>query len=146
MSLFEPSRSPWAGRVLSIFRVVAGAIFVTAGTMKLWGYPPSPVPMPSFTLGSELGIAAILETFGGSLIVFGLFTRPVAFILSGEMMVAYWQYAFPVSVFPTVSNGVPAVLYCFLYLYLVFAGGGPWSLDALIVRRRDEKVPHGEAP
>lgn len=133
MSIFEPS--PWSSRVLAIMRVVAGLVFISAGTMKLFGYPPSPTPMPPFGLLSQLGIGAILETFGGLAIVLGLFTRPVAFVLAGEMAVAYFQFHAPLSFFPTVNNGIPAVLYCFLYLYLAFEGAGAWSLDYIIARR-----------
>jgi putative oxidoreductase len=138
MSIFEPS--PWASRVLGILRIVAGLVFISAGTMKLFGYPPSPMPLPPFNLLSELGIAGILETFGGLAIVLGLFTRPVAFVLSGEMAVAYFQFHFPQSVFPTVNNGVGALLYCFLFLYLAFEGGGPWSLDALLARDKHRRA------
>ena len=136
MSIFEASRSPWTGRMLSIFRIVAGLMFITFGTMKLFGYPPSPVPMPPITVTSQLGLGAILETGGGLLIVLGLFTRPVAFVLAGEMAVAYFQAHAPQSFFPTTSGGVPAVLYCFFFLYLTFAGAGPWSVDAVIARQR----------
>jgi putative oxidoreductase len=139
MSIFEPSPSPspWTSRMLSILRVVAGLIFLSAGTMKLFGYPPPPPnTMPPFRLLSEIGIAGILETVGGPLIILGLFTRPVAFVLAGEMAVAYFQFHFPLSFFPTVNNGIPAVLYCFLFLYFVFAGAGAWSVDALIAHSR----------
>lgn len=130
MSIFEAS--PWSGRMLCVLRIVAGLVFVSAGTMKLFGYPPSPVPLPRMAPMSQLGIGAMLETFGGLAIVLGAFTRPVAFVLSGEMAVAYFQFHFPQSFFPTVNNGIPAVLYCFLYLYLAFAGPGAWSVDGLI--------------
>ena len=135
MSVYQSSPSPWPDRMLAILRIVAGLVFISAGTMKLFGYPHSPVQMPPFTLLSEIGIAGILETFGGLLIVLGLLTRPVAFVLAGEMAVAYFQFHFPQSFYPTVSNGVPAVLYCFLFLYLAVAGGGAWSLDSAISRR-----------
>ena len=140
MSLYAPSSSPWTGRMLSILRIVTGAVFFTSGSMKLFGYPPSPVPMPPFTILSQMGIGGLLEVIGGTLIVIGLFTRPVAFVLAGEMAVAYFQFHFPQSFFPTVSNGVPAVLDCFIFLYLMLAGGGPWSVDAMIARRRGEVV------
>jgi putative oxidoreductase len=131
MSMFEAS--PWSSRVLSILRIAAGLVFISAGTMKLFGYPPS--PMPPVPLWSEMGIGGILETFGGLAILLGLLTRPIAFVLSGEMAVAYFQFHFPRSFFPTVNEGVSAVLYCFLFLYLAFAGGGAWSVDAWLARR-----------
>jgi putative oxidoreductase len=130
MSIFEPSR--WQDQALAVLRLVAGLVFMSFGTMKLFGFPPSPVPMPPFDPTTQLGIAGLLESFGGVLIVLGLFTRPVAFVLSGEMAVAYFQAHFPLSPFPTVNNGVPAVLYCFLFLYFAFSGAGAWSVDRRI--------------
>jgi putative oxidoreductase len=132
MSIFEPS--PWSSRMLSIFRIVAAAVFISFGTMKLFGYPPSPVPLPPFSLTSKLGIAGVLETFGGLAILLGLCTRPVAFVLAGEMAVAYFTQHFPLSFFPTINNGTPAIMYCLFFLYLTFAGAGEWSLDAGIAR------------
>jgi putative oxidoreductase len=85
---------------------------------------------------SQMGIGGVLEVVGGLLITFGLFTRPVAFVLAGEMAVAYFQFHHPQSVFPTVNNGVPAVLYCFIFLYFMVAGGGDWSLDSMVGRRQ----------
>jgi putative oxidoreductase len=133
----ETSRSPWAGRMLGVFRIVAGAVFVTAGTMKLFGYPPSPVPIPPFGLTDQMGIGGILEVFGGAAIVLGLLTRPVAFVLAGEMAVAYFQFHAPQSFWPTINGGMPAILYCFFFLYLTFAGPGPWSIDAGIARSKE---------
>jgi putative oxidoreductase len=121
--------------MLAVLRIVSGVVFVSAGTMKLFGYPPSPQPIPPFDPMSQLGLAALLETFGGLAIVLGLFTRPVAFVLAGEMAVAYFQAHFPTSIFPTVNGGMAAVLYCFLFLYLTFAGAGAWSIDEMIARR-----------
>ena len=133
--------SPWKDRMLSVLRIVAGLMFMTAGTMKLFGFPGSPEgPMPPVPLMSQMGIGGIIETFGGLLIALGLFTRPVAFILSGEMAVAYFQFHFPQSIYPTENNGVGAALYCFLFLYLVFAGAGSWSIDSAIRRRRAAAV------
>jgi len=136
MSIFEPSRSPWTGRMLSILRIVAGLVFLSVGTMKLLGFPPPPPGMPPFGLMSVLGVSAILDTFGGLLILLGLLTRPVAFVLAGEMAVAYFSGHFPHSFWPTTNMGIPAILYCFIYLYLVFAGAGPWSVDAMIARSK----------
>jgi putative oxidoreductase len=122
--------------MLAILRIVAGVIFVTFGTMKLFGFPPAPPPgIPPFGLMSELGLAGILELFGGTAITLGLFTRPVSFVLAGEMAVAYFQFHFPISFFPTTSMGIPAVLYCFIFLYFVFAGGGAWSIDSILAAR-----------
>ena len=85
---------------------------------------------------SEIGIGGVLEFVGGLLIIFGLLTRPVAFILSGEMAVAYWQFHAPNGAWPLQNQGVPAVLFCFLFLYMAAQGGGDWSLDALLKRKR----------
>ncbi|MFN2564939.1 MAG: DoxX family protein [Gemmatimonadaceae bacterium] len=140
MSIFEASRSPWTGRMLSVFRVVAGLIFVTSGTMKLFGYPPNPMPgMEPIALMSQMGVGGVLEVVGGLAIVLGVLTRPVAFVLAGEMAVAYFQFHAPQSFFPTNNGGIPAILYCFLYLHLMFAGAGPWSIDAMIARSRPER-------
>lgn len=136
MSIFEASRSPWTGRMLSILRIVSGAVFITFGTMKLFNYPPMPAGMPPIQLMSPLGLAGTLEVVGGSLILIGLFTRPVSFVLAGEMAVAYFKGHFPMSFFPSVNMGTPAILYCFIYLYFTFAGAGPWSLDAMIARSK----------
>src|SRR5450759_890246 len=131
MSIFEPAPAPWPSRMLGLFRIVAGAVFVTFGTMKLINVPPMPTGVPPIALMSQLGLAGILETFGGAAIILGLFTRPIAFVLAGEMAVAYHQVHFPKSFFPSVNMGVPAIMYCFFFLYLVFAGPGEWSLDAM---------------
>jgi putative oxidoreductase len=136
MSMFDPAREPFPSRMLSLLRIVSGLVYTTAGTMILFGYPKSPVPMPPLSLMSEMGIGGLLELIGGILITIGLFTRPVAFVLAGEMAVAYFQFHAPQSFFPTVDNGVAAVLYCFIFLYLMAAGGGAWSVDALIARRK----------
>ncbi len=136
MSIFEPAPSPWPERMLAVFRIVAGVVFITVGTMKMFGWPPSPVPMPPFNPMTEIGLAAILEVFGGLAIVLGLFTRPVAFVLAGEMAVAYFQGHAPASFFPTTNQGIPAILYCFLFLYLMVAGPGAWSIDAMIARSK----------
>jgi putative oxidoreductase len=122
--------------MLSVFRIVAGVVFLSVGTMKLFGYPPSPVPMPPFGLFSQLGIAGMLETVGGLAIVLGFLTRPIAFVLAGEMAVAYFQFHAPNSFFPTRNMGIPAIMYCFFFLYLTFAGAGAWSVDAMLARSR----------
>ncbi len=120
-----------APQLLSVLRIMAAFMFMQAGTMKLFAFPIGMPPDNSTAqLISQVGLAGILETFGGVLLLLGLFTRPVAFILSGEMAVAYFQFQFPQSFWPIVNNGVSAVLYCFVWLYFSAAGAGPWSLDA----------------
>ncbi len=122
----------WAPRVLSILRIVAGLLFFEHGMSKLLGFPPSDHSAEFLTLP---WFAGVLELVGGALVLIGLFTRPVAFILSGEMAFAYWMAHAPKSPFPLVNGGDAAILYCFVFLYLAFAGGGPWSLDALLRRK-----------
>ena len=118
----------WAPRLRSVLRVVAALMFMSAGTMKLFGFP---APHPgAVKLLSQIGLAGILETFGGALLLLGLFTRPVAFVLSGEMAVAYFQVHFARGFWPATNGGMAAALFCFIWLYLSAAGAGPWSLDA----------------
>ena len=121
----------WGSRLQSVLRIVAAFMFMLAGTMKLFAFPAG-VPPDGGTvqLISQMGIGGILEALGGALLLFGLFTRPVAFLLAGEMAVAYFQFHFPHGFWPIMNGGVPAVLYCFLWLYFSAAGAGPWSLDA----------------
>jgi putative oxidoreductase len=115
----------------AVLRIVAALMFMLAGTSKLFAFP---VGMPpngaTATFPSQIWIGGALEVFGGVLIALGLFTRPVAFVLAGEMAVGYFQFHFPQGFWPTVNGGVPAVLYCFVWLYFSAAGAGPWSLDA----------------
>jgi putative oxidoreductase len=128
-------QSVWAPRLLSILRIVAAPIFMEHGTQKLLGFPISDNPAPA--LFSLSGIAGILELIGGALLALGLFTRPVAFILAGEMAVAYWMAHAPQSFYPVNNGGDAAILYCFVFLYLFAAGPGPWSLDHWL-RHKDE--------
>jgi len=122
----------WAPQFLSILRIVAGLLFIPIGTMKLFAWPMGmPPDGGTAVLMSEIGIGGILEVFGGALILIGLFTRPVAFILSGEMAVAYFQFHAPQGFWPMMNQGQPAILFCFIFLYLSAAGAGPWSVDAL---------------
>ena len=123
--------SSCAPQLRSVLRIVAAFMFILAGTSKLFAFPVGMPPNGATAqLMSEIGLAGILEVFGGGLLLLGWFTRPVAFLLSGEMAVAYFQAHYPKSFWPTVSGGVPAVLYCFLWLYFSAAGAGPWSIDA----------------
>jgi putative oxidoreductase len=94
-------------------------------------------------LMSQIGIGGVLEFFGGILIMLGLFTRPVAFILSGEMAVAYWQFHAPNGAWPIQNHGEPAVLFCFIFLYMAAQGAGDWSLDALLRRKRGNSTSVG---
>lgn len=125
----------WTPRVLSILRIVTGLLFLHHGSQKLFGFPPSDHPAGDFQLLSLVGIAGILEFFGGVLVLIGLFTRPVALILSGQMAVAYFMAHAPQHFLPIVNRGELAVLYCFVFLYLAFAGGGPWSVDRCLRRK-----------
>ncbi len=121
----------WAPRMLSILRIVSALLFVEHGSQKLLGFPASDYS-PAFM--SLSWIAGVLELFGGALLVIGLFTRPVAFVLSGLMAAAYFMAHAPQSFFPVLNGGEAAILFCFVFLYLVFAGPGPWSVDAMRAR------------
>jgi putative oxidoreductase len=121
----------WGPYLHSVLRIVAAFMFVQFGTMKLFAFP---IGMPpdggTAPLLSQMGLAGILETFGGTLLMLGLFTRPVAFILSGQMAVAYFQVFAPQSFWVAANDGVAPALYCFVWLFFSAAGAGPWSLDA----------------
>ena len=119
----------WAPRLLSVLRIVAAFLYLLHGTQKLFGVPPS-ASGATVELASRLGAAGIIETIGGLLILLGLFTRPAAFICSGEMAFAYFLAHAPRGPLPNTNGGELPVLYCFIFLYLAAAGGGAWSLDA----------------
>lgn len=131
--LLSPARSPYADSALAFVRIVAGLVFISVGSTKVFGFPPIPMPV---ALWSQLGIGGMMEVAGGALIVLGLFTRPTAFILSGEMAVAYFQFHAPQSLYPTSNNGISAILYCLFFFYLIFAGPGAWSVDSARAARR----------
>jgi putative oxidoreductase len=116
----------YAPYFLAILRIVAALLFIAHGTSKLFGWPSAAMQPP---LMSIFGLAAILEVIGGLLLLLGLFTRPVAFLLAGEMAVAYFMAHAPNDFFPVNNGGDAAVLFCFVFLYLVFSGPGAWSLD-----------------
>jgi putative oxidoreductase len=121
----------------SILRMIAAIMFIMTGTMKLFAYPMGMPPDNSTAVYfTQVWFGGMLETFGGFLILIGLFTRPIAFILAGEMAVAYWQFHAPMSPWPIMNNGVGAVLYCFLFLWFSAAGAGPWSVDATLRKKR----------
>jgi putative oxidoreductase len=119
----------WAPRLLSVFRIVLALLFLAHGLVKLFGFPagaqPGQVPLVSL-----FGLAGVLELVGGAAVLVGLFTRPVAFILAGEMAVAYFMVHAPQGFFPILNGGELSILYCFAFLYLAAAGAGPWSIDA----------------
>ena len=124
----------WAPRLLSVLRIVLAFLFICHGTQKLFNFPPgmgAPVPFDLMTLR---GISAILETFGGGLLLLGLFTRPVALILSGHMAFAYFMAHAPQNFWPILNRGELAIAFSFVFLYLAAAGGGPWSLDHALRR------------
>jgi putative oxidoreductase len=124
-----------------LLRVVMGLLFLQAGGLILFGWfggmpgPPGSAP----PLMSEMGLGGVLEFLGGIAIMLGLFTRPVAFILSGMMAVAYWQFHAPNGAWPIQNQGMPAVMSCFIFLYMAAQGAGIWSLDALLRQRRNNK-------
>ena len=124
----------WAPRVLSVLRMILGLVLLQYGLAKLFGWPAVKM-FEGLRWLSLWGIAGMFELVGGTLLTLGLFTRPVAFILSGEMAAAYFIEHFPVSFFPVLSEGDLAVSLCFTFFYLSFAGGGPWSLDALMRKK-----------
>jgi putative oxidoreductase len=117
---------------LALLRIVSALIFMEHGTQKLFGFPPSSNPSPP--MFSLYWFAAAIEVVGGILLLLGLFTRPTAFIASGEMAFAYWMSHAPRNMFPVLNGGDAAILYCFVFLLLVFTGPGAWSLDGLFRR------------
>ena len=127
MAAWDSSSGKWAPRVLSVLRIVTALLFIPHGTQKLFGFPGAQQAVSS--LASTMGAAGILECFGGLLLLLGVFTRPVAFLLCGEMAVAYFTAHAPRGFWPMLNRGEVAVLYCFIFLYLAVAGGGPWSLN-----------------
>ncbi len=130
----SPLYEQWLPRMVSVLRIVAALLFIEHGSQKLLGFPSSANPAPA--LLSMLGVQGVVELVGGALLVVGLFSRIVGFILSGDMAVAYFTVHAPKSFFPVLNGGDAAVLYCFTFLFLAVAGGGAWSLDALLRPRR----------
>ncbi len=116
-----------APRLLSLLRIVSALLFFAHGTQKILGFPASDMHPAMWSLP---WIAGILELVGGGLLLIGLFSRPIAFILSGQMAVAYWIAHAPQSPYPSLNGGDAAILFCFVFLYIAAAGPGPWSVDA----------------
>ena len=124
-----PIPERWGPRLLSALRIVAAFLFMAHGAQKLFAWPVAE-PRDPVPLISIIGLAGVLEVFGGLLLLLGLFTRPVAFLLAGEMAVAYFLRHATQGFWPILNQGELAALYCFLFLYLAAVGPGPWSLDA----------------
>jgi putative oxidoreductase len=124
-------RLTWEPRMLSILRIIVGLLYMEHGLAKVLGFPlqPNHAPYAVFTLNP--GLQGLLELVGGLLLALGLFTRPIAFILAGNMAVAYFMAHAPRGLFPLLNGGELAIVYCFVFLYFWVAGGGEWSLDRL---------------
>ena len=132
----------WAPPLLSVLRIVAAFLFIQFGTAKWFAFPAAVMPGGGTApFGSLVWFAAVLEVVGGSLLLLGLLTRPVAFILAGEMAFAYFIGHAPNGFWPVLNQGHPAILFCFVFLYLSAAGPGPWSLDAMRQRASHPMAP-----
>ena len=118
--------SAYAPQALAVLRIVAGLLFLLHGTQKVIGFPATEMSPPLMSL---FGVGGLIEIVTGILIIIGLFTRPAAFIASGQMAVAYWMVHAPGNLFPSNNGGDAAILFCFVFLYLVFAGPGAWSVN-----------------
>jgi putative oxidoreductase len=129
MSLYA-NLERWRPYVLSILRVVAALLFLQSGLSKFFGFPAAGPPLAGLII-----LAAIIEVFGSLLLLVGLFTRLAALVMSGEMAFAYFMAHAPKSFYPAVNGGTLAILYCFVFLYFVFAGGGPWSVDRVVLKQ-----------
>ena len=131
------SLTRFAPQVLSVLRIIAGLLILQFGMAKLFGFPYVKL-FEGIQLFSLYGLAGTIELVGGVLLVIGLFTRPAAFILSGEMAAAYFMDHLPKGFIPLLNGGNEAVIYCFVFFYIFFAGPGPWSADAV----RDSPLTH----
>ena len=131
--LKEANLHAWTPRMLSVLRIIAGLLFLQYGLSKYFGFPAK--PPANFAIFSLIGLAGAIELVGSVLLLVGVFSREAAFIMSGEIAVAYFMRRAPNGFFPQVNGGGLEVLFCFVFLYLFFAGPGPWSLDAARRRR-----------
>ena len=130
-------KKEWAPQLLSILRIVVAFLYFQVGSAKWFAFPAAILPGGGTApVGSLVWFAGVIEVVGGTFFLLGLFTRPVAFILSGEMAFAYFIGHAGHGFWPVLNQGAPAVFYCFTFLYFSAAGAGPWSLDALLARRR----------
>ena len=135
-------KKEWAPQLLSVLRIVVAFLYFQVGSAKWFAFPAAIMPGGGTApVGSLVWFAGVIEVVGGTLFVLGLFTRPVAFILSGEMAFAYFIGHAGNGFWPVLNQGAPAVFYCFTFLYFSAAGAGPWSLDALLARRRNSAIP-----
>ena len=135
-------KKEWAPQLLSVLRIVIAFLYFQVGSAKWFAFPAAIMPGGGTApVGSLVWFAGVIEVVGGTLFLLGLFTRPVAFILCGEMAFAYFIGHAPNGFWPVLNQGAPAVFYCFTFLYFSAAGAGPWSLDTLLARRRTSPVP-----
>jgi putative oxidoreductase len=147
MSDFTRLRLIWEPRILSISRIMLGLLFMEHGTAKVFDFPHQETHKVLDLLTLNPGAQGLIELIGGFLFAVGLFTRPVAFILAGDVAVAYFMAHAPRGFFPLLNGGELAVVYCFAFLYFWLAGGGEWSLDRLFVREPViREMPYAEAP
>jgi putative oxidoreductase len=131
MTSLYASLDRWKPEILGILRIVAALIFIEHGTQKFFGFPTGGPP----SLPTLYFIQALIELVGGILLLLGAYTRIVAFVMSGDMAVAYFMSHYPKSFFPAVNGGDAAILYCFVFLYFFFAGSGAWSIDRSVLRQ-----------
>jgi putative oxidoreductase len=136
MSNLDSFLAGWTPRLLSVLRIIVGFLLMPHGAQKLFGFLATSPMMGPYPVGSLMGVAGVLEFFGGLLFLIGLFTRPVAFILSGFAAVAYFMAHAPGGFWPLQNKGELAVIYCFVFLFFAVAGGGVWSVDRCIGRGR----------
>jgi len=130
-------KKEWAPQLRSILRIVVAFLYFQVGSAKWFAFPAAILPGGGTApVGSLVWFAGVIEVVGGTLFFLGLLTRPVAFILSGEMAFAYFIGHAPNGFWPVLNQGAPAIFYCFTFLYFSAAGAGPWSLDALLARSR----------
>lgn len=125
----------FSGPLLSVLRIVSALLFIEHGTRKFFAFPPNGEESSPPEMLSLIWFAAVLELVGGALLALGLLTRPVAFVLSGQMAVAYWMAHAPQSFYPILNGGESAILFCFVFLYIAAVGGGPWSLDRALFKK-----------
>ena len=120
----------WAPRLLAVLRIMTALLFLEHGLIKLFGYPPHAAPGQQ-AFFSLFWVAGLIETVGSWLLLIGLFTRPVALLLAGEMAIGYFLVHAPLGFFPAINAGEPAILFCFIFLYIAAAGAGAWSIDEM---------------